>query len=51
MKCEICGKTITETFLGKFLGTHVKDVKGKKHVVCFECQKTLGSKEKILEKL
>lgn len=51
MKCEICKKNIEETFLKKLVGTYVKDAKGKKHAVCFECQKNLGSKESILEKL
>ena len=51
MKCEICKKKIEETFLKKILGTHVKDAKGKKHTICKECQKSLGSKDKILEKL
>ena len=51
MKCEICNKKVEEIFLGKILGTYIKDVKGKKHIVCFECQKTLVTKEKILEKL
>jgi len=51
MKCEICKKKMAETFLGKMVGTFVKDAKGKKHSVCPECQKKLGSKEKVLEKL
>ena len=51
MKCEICKGKIEETFLGKILGTHVKDDKGKKHVICFECQKKFPSKEKVLENL
>jgi hypothetical protein len=51
MKCEICKKNIAETFMSKILGTYVKDAKGKKHVVCFECQKTLRSKSEILKKL
>lgn len=51
MKCEICKKTIQETFLKKAIGTVVKDKKGKKHYVCSECQKKLGSKKDILEKL
>jgi hypothetical protein len=50
-KCEICKNKISETFLNKFLGTYVKDEKGKKHLVCFECQKKLGSKEEMLEKI
>jgi hypothetical protein len=40
-----------ETFLKKIVGTIVKDKKGKKHYVCFECQKKLGSKDNILENL
>ena len=51
MKCEICKKKIQELFLQKFKGTYVKDEKGKKHLVCFECQKILRDKKKILEKL
>lgn len=51
MKCEICKKKMAETFLGKPVGTYVKDKKGKKHTVCPECQKKLGSKEAILDKL
>jgi len=51
MKCEICRKTLGETFLKKIIGTVVKDGKGKKHTVCFECQKTLRTKEEILKKL
>jgi len=51
MKCELCKKAIEQTFLGKILGTYVKDPKGKPHTVCFECQKKLRTKEKILEQL
>jgi hypothetical protein len=39
MKCEICKNKIEEIFLQKPVGTYVKDAKGKKHMVCFECQK------------
>jgi hypothetical protein len=39
MKCETCGKAIPETFLEKIKGTFVKDDKGKRHAICFECQK------------
>ncbi|MBI2655209.1 hypothetical protein HYX06_02180 [Candidatus Woesearchaeota archaeon] len=49
MKCGICSKTIETTFLGKILGTHVKESKGKLHSVCFECQKKFKSKEEILK--
>jgi len=52
MKCEICSKKIEETFLKKILGTHVKDEKGKKHTICFECQKKFNNdKAKILENI
>jgi DNA-directed RNA polymerase subunit RPC12/RpoP len=50
-KCEICKAKIEETFLKKILGTYVKDEKGKKHLVCPECQKKLSSKEEILKTL
>jgi len=51
MKCEICKKKVQETFLGKIIGTIVKDKKGRKHCVCSGCQKKIGSKEEILKKL
>ena len=51
MKCEICKKKIAEHFLKKILGTVVKDEKGKKHTICFECQKKFRTKKEILEKL
>ena len=49
MKCEICSKKIETTFLGKILGTYVKDSKGKMHTVCFECQKKFDSNDEILK--
>ena len=48
MKCEICSKAIENTFLGKILGTYIKDSKGKQHSICFECQKKFNSKEEQL---
>jgi hypothetical protein len=51
MKCEICKKNIETTFMGKILGTYIKDEKSKKHTVCFKCQKNLKTKEKILENI
>ncbi|MBD3303833.1 hypothetical protein GF343_01700 [Candidatus Woesearchaeota archaeon] len=51
MKCEICKNKVGETFLNKPLGTYVKDEKGKKHILCFECQKKLKTKEEILKHL
>jgi len=51
MKCEICKATIPEIFLKKVVGTYVKDAKGKKHLVCSNCQRNLKSKKDILEKL
>ena len=49
MKCQICSKTIENTFLGKILGTYIKDSKGKLHSVCFECQKKAKTKEELLD--
>lgn len=51
MKCEICKSNIDKNFLNKLFGTYIKDKKGKKHVVCSECQKKLSTKEQILTKL
>lgn len=51
MKCEICKKKIGETFLKKILGTIIKDEKGKKHTICFECQKKFKTKKEILSNL
>jgi len=51
MKCEICNKKIGETFLKKILGTYIKDSKGKKHTVCFECQQNFRTKEEILKNI
>jgi hypothetical protein len=50
MKCDICGKKVEEIFLGKILGSHVKNAKGKKKVVCQNCQKIL-SMDEIKEKI
>jgi hypothetical protein len=52
MKCEMCKKDIETIFMGKILGTFLKDDKGKKHSICFECQKKSNNdKAKIAEKL
>ena len=51
MKCEICKQKIETTFLEKVNGTYIKDDKGKKHLICFECQKKLKTKEEILKNL
>ena len=52
MNCSICKKKIEETFLKKVIGTVIKDVKGKKHYVCSECQGKLDNdKEEMLAKL
>tara|TARA_Y100000031_G_C8035047_1_gene298941 strand:+ start:462 stop:620 length:159 start_codon:yes stop_codon:yes gene_type:complete len=51
MKCDLCSKSIKEIFLKKIVGTYVKDAKGKKHTVCFECQKIYPKKEELLQKL
>jgi uncharacterized protein with PIN domain len=51
MKCEICKSKIETTFLSKIIGSHVKDEKGKKHVVCPSCQKKYPQKEELLKQL
>lgn len=51
MKCGLCKNAIEQTFLGKILGTYVKDAKGKPHTVCFECQKKFRKKEEMLAQL
>ncbi|MEK6963816.1 MAG: hypothetical protein AABX70_05280 [Nanoarchaeota archaeon] len=48
MKCELCKKTIEETFLKKILGTYVYTKEGKKktkHSVCPTCQKSVPTEE------
>ena len=51
MKCEICNNKIQTIFLNKLVGTHIKDKKGKKHAVCFECQSKFKNKEEILKNI
>ncbi len=50
-KCEICGNKISETFLNKVIGTYIKDAKGKKHLICFECQAKFPTKDEIMKNL
>jgi len=33
------------------IGTYIKDDKGKRHTVCFECQKKFKDKKAILENI
>ena len=51
MKCDICKETIKTTFLNKPIGTHIKNIKKKKCVVCASCQKKFATKEKMLEQI
>ena len=51
MKCEICKNKIEETFLNKVIGSYVKDEKGKKHLVCNDCQKKYEDKKEVLKAL
>ena len=37
--------------LPNYISAHVKDEKGKKHNVCFECQKKFPGKKEILANL
>lgn len=48
MKCAITGEEIKRTFLGKIIGTVVKDSKGKKHYISAEAQKNYRTKEEML---
>lgn len=38
VKCDICGKKVETTFLGKLVGTIIKNGSGKKKTVCKNCQ-------------
>ncbi|MBU0535974.1 MAG: hypothetical protein KKE20_03350 [Nanoarchaeota archaeon] len=50
-KCDICKTKIESTFLNKILGSYIKDNKGKKHLLCPECQKKHPKKAEALKKL
>ncbi len=41
LKCSVCGEKVETTFLGKILGTYVRE-KGKLNAVCSRCQKSTG---------
>ena len=49
--CEICQGKVQKSFLGKILGTVVKDKSAKAHTICFECQKKFTKKEDILAQI
>jgi hypothetical protein len=52
MKCAICKEKVEETFLKKPIGTYIKNEKGKKFLICQNCQKaTENDKAKMFEKL
>ena len=51
MKCDVCKEKIEENFLKKPIGTYVKDVKGKKHLICPSCQQKFPEKAQILKNL
>ncbi|MDK2849593.1 MAG: hypothetical protein PWP03_600 [Candidatus Woesearchaeota archaeon] len=52
LKCEICNSKIERTFLGKILGTVIKDERGKLHYVCSNCQAAFNNdKVKMLEEI
>lgn len=50
-KCSICNKKIETTFLNKILGTYVKNKKGKRKAICFECQKKFHNKDDLLKNI
>ena len=45
MKCHVCNSKVDEGILGKFIGTFVKNSKGKKRLVCNSCQSKLSVDE------
>jgi hypothetical protein len=51
MKCEITGQELQTTFLGKIIGTVVKDERGKKHYISSQAQKTFATKKEVLEQI
>ncbi len=52
MKCEITGEKIQTTFLGKIIGTVIKDPSGKKHYISAKAQSQLANnKQDILKKI
>lgn len=46
-KCDICGQKVELTFLGKLVGTTMKDSSSKKRLVCNSCQKQYSKEELI----
>ncbi len=52
LKCEICNSKIKRTFLGKLLGTVIKDGNGRLHYVCSNCQSAFNNdKIRMLEQI
>ncbi len=52
MKCEITKEPIQTTFLGKIIGTVIKDEKGKKHYISAKAQEQYkNNKQAILKKI
>ena len=49
-KCDICGQKVELTFLGKVVGTYMKNSSSKKKLVCNSCQKE-HSKEDLVKLL
>jgi len=49
-KCAICNNKVELTFLQKPLGTWMRNDKGKKKLICQNCQKTSTDQE-LKEKL
>jgi len=50
-KCTICKTKIQQTFLKKIVGTYIKNEKGKRLPVCFECQQKFKTKKEMLENI
>jgi len=50
MNCAICKNKIAILFLQKIKGTYIRK-SGKKHAVCFDCQKKFKNKQELLNNL
>ena len=49
-KCSLCKEKVDTTFLNKPIGTWIRDKKGKKQLVCNNCQKKFSATD-LKEKL
>jgi len=50
-KCDLCGRKIEETFLGKLEGTMVKVKEGEKNKICYVCPECQKKRKNLKEEL